>query len=133
MEHPRLGVQPGGGGVVGDLDLGAEIDEGLESPGLGLTGVDRGDDPKLLARLDVAAQVGEEMTDPRPADERQDQVDPIGGIDLCFDLLPPRGWSRALVISTVSRSGVSGRRSESVSPVGATGSMAVRRSIGSTS
>ena len=86
VEHPGLRVQSGGGGVVGDLDLSAEISERFEGPELGAAGVGGGDDPQRLAGLDMAAKVGKEVTDSGPADERQHEVDPIGGVDLGFDL-----------------------------------------------
>ena len=56
MEQPRLGVQPGRADVVGDPNLGTELDELIERRALGRVGVGGGQDPERPTRFAVAAQ-----------------------------------------------------------------------------
>ena len=85
-------MESGGGGVVGDFDLGACLDECFERPLLGTRGVDRGDDPHPAAPLGVTTDGGEQCADPGPADERHDDVDAIRRVDLGLDLGSDSGF-----------------------------------------
>ena len=61
MEEPRLGVQPGGGCVVANLHLNAELGQLVERLGLGRVGVSGGDDPHLFAGVDVFGQSADQV------------------------------------------------------------------------
>ena len=87
VEEPRLGMQPGGGRVVADLDLDAQVLQLVERLGLGRAGVGGGDDPHSFAGVQVFLQGGDQVADAGPADERQHDVDAVSRVDLGFDLL----------------------------------------------
>jgi hypothetical protein len=76
-----------GGRVVGDADVGSELDELVERAALGGTRVRGRQDAQLAACVAVRPQRGEERRDSAAADERHQQVDAIGGADLGQDLV----------------------------------------------
>ena len=93
VEDPRLCVQTGGGGVVRDLDLGAESAQRLERPQLGAVRVGGRDETERLAVLAVAAQRIEQRLDPAPPHERHDDVDRVGGVNLGAQFVADGGLS----------------------------------------
>ncbi len=88
MEQPRLGVQARRAEVVGDPDVGTEVDELVERGLLGRAGVGRGQHPERRSRLAVAAEGVEQGSDAAAADEGHDDVDAVGRLDLGPQLAP---------------------------------------------
>ena len=99
-------MEPGRGRVVGDLDLGADAGERFAGAELCAAGVRRGDDADLLAAVDEAAHRLDQVADACPADEGEDDVDAVGRLDLCGDLVA----DRRLVAAVGHEDGVAQRR-----------------------
>ena len=101
-EQPRLGVQAGRAGLVGDLDLGAQLDQPVESPPFGRAHVGRRDDPQrrgLAGGRPATDQSGRLLLDdpqPVPLHERAEQIHPVGRRQLWLTSWPMRGWCRPL-------------------------------------
>ena len=77
VEDPRLGVEAGGGLVVGDPDIGADGGECVERFDLGAVGVGGGEEPNSTAVVEVAAKRREHGGDARQPDERDQHVDAV--------------------------------------------------------
>lgn len=86
VEQPRLRMQPGGLGVVADLDLGAEHGQLVERPALGGAHVGRGDDAQAAAAPDEVGEGLSEDPEAGPGDERAQQVDGVSAGQLATDL-----------------------------------------------
>ena len=80
--------------VVGDANVGAEVDELVERRALGRVGVRRREHPQPTAGLAVPAQAVEQRTDPAAADEGHHDVDRVGRLDLRPQLAPQRRLAR---------------------------------------
>ena len=109
MEQPRLRVQAGRRHVVGDPDLGAEVDQQVERLGLGRAGVGGRQHPQPPAPARSASRSASASgQQPAAPNERHHDVDRVRRFDLGQDLLPTRGSPGAFVSSVVSSSGISG-------------------------
>ncbi len=91
VEDPGLGVEAGGAEVVGDADVGAEAGELVERGSLRGAGVGGGENAQRPAALTVATKRGEQRVDAAAPDERHDDVDGIGRIDLGIELVQQSG------------------------------------------
>ena len=108
VEQPRLRVESGAGLVVGDANIGAEVAKLIERPRFRRSRVRRRQHPNLASRLTVGTERVEHRRDPAAPDERHDDIDPVGRVDLRQTWLPTRGSPGAFVSRVVSRSGMSG-------------------------
>ncbi len=75
LEQPSLGVELGRARVEGDADLGTERDERVDRALLGRAHVGRRHDADAAAAGDDVRERVAQVADPRPDDERADQVD----------------------------------------------------------
>ena len=90
-EHPGLGVEARGLGVVGDLDLRADLDQPVDRLALGGAGEDGGDDAELPSACAVGLELLFEEPQAVPADEGAEQVDRVRGRDLSRQRMGERG------------------------------------------
>ena len=77
FEEPRLGVETGGPGVVGDLHVGALFHQPVESPPFGDAGVGGGDDPEWPAGFELVGDLVGDEAEAAPLDEGDQGVDSI--------------------------------------------------------
>jgi len=94
MEDPGLRVQPRRGGVVRDLDLGAEPQQLVERALRGAVRVGRSQDSQPLARLAMPPQHIDQRPHAAPTDERHHDVDRIRRRHLGAEFVPDRRLAR---------------------------------------
>ncbi|GAB2964133.1 hypothetical protein GCM10027280_61320 [Micromonospora polyrhachis] len=115
-EQPRLGVQPGGPGLVGDLDLRTQLDESVQGSLVRSAQIRGGDHPQPTTPLDQVPDRLLHQAQTMPFDERAEQVRLIGGGELVTDLVPDAGLTFAVDQQRpgVERSGGSYRKADHV-------------------
>ena len=86
MEEPGLRVKACGALVVGDADLGAEVAQAVERARLGGACVHGRQHAELPSGFAVTPERIEQGPDAGAANERHDDVDAIGRVDLGLDL-----------------------------------------------
>ncbi len=91
VEHPGFGMEACRGRVVGDANVGAEVDELIDCRALGRVGVGRREHPQPTAGFAVPAQAVEKRPGTAAADEGDHHIDRVGGFDLRLQLAPQRG------------------------------------------
>ncbi len=87
MEHPSLGMEPGDLGVVRDPDVDTHGGQVVERLALGRAGVGGGEEADTGATVDGSLELVDDEAHAVPANESNDEVDPVRRGDLFLQLV----------------------------------------------